>query len=46
MASFTPRYGFNDEDVSQMARCTDQAEFLYQFRGILTFQHKIIDLED
>ena len=35
MASFTPRYGFNDEDVSQMARCTDQAEFLYRLKRIL-----------
>lgn len=42
MASFTSRYGFTDEDVSQKASCTDQAEFLYLFKRIL--HSKSIDL--
>ena len=35
MASSTSRYGFNDEEVSQLTNCTDQAELLHGFRRIL-----------
>ena len=35
MASSTSRYVFTDEEVSQLANCTDQAELLHKFLRIL-----------
>ena len=42
MASSTSSYSFNEDEITQLARCTDQAEFLYLFKRIL--QSKSIDL--
>ncbi|MEC7288459.1 MAG: hypothetical protein VXU42_07205, partial [Verrucomicrobiota bacterium] len=42
MASSTSSYSFTEDEVTQLARCTDQAEFLYLFKRIL--QSKSIDL--
>ncbi len=42
MASSASSYSFTDDEVTQLARCTDQAEFLYLFKRIL--QSKSIDL--
>ena len=42
MASSTSSYSFTEDEVTQLARCTDQAEFLYLFKKIL--QSKSIDL--
>ena len=42
MASSTSRYNFTGDEVSQLARCTDQAEFLYRFKRLLNT--KSIDL--
>ena len=42
MASSTSSYSSTDDEVTQLARCTDQAEFLYLFKRIL--QSKSIDL--
>ena len=41
MVSSTSRYVFTDEEVSQLANCTDQAELLHKFLRILNT--KIID---
>ncbi len=35
MASSTSSYSFTDDEVTQLARSTDQAEFLYLFKRIL-----------
>ena len=40
MASSTSRYGFNDEEVPQLANCTDQAGLLHVFRRILNTKIK------
>ena len=42
MASSTSSYSFNEDEITQLARGTDQAEFLYLFKRIL--QSKSIDL--
>ena len=42
MASSTSAYSFTDDDVSHLANCNDQAEFLHFFQRIL--QSKSIDL--
>ena len=42
MASATSAYSFTDEEVSQLANCNDQDEFLHFFQRIL--QSKSIDL--
>ena len=42
MASSTSSYSFTEDGVTQLARCTDQAEFLYSFKRIL--QSKSIDI--
>ena len=35
MASSTSSYSVTEDEVAQLARCTDQAEFLYLFKKIL-----------
>ena len=42
MAYSTSSYSFTDDEVTQLARCTDQAEFLYLIKRFL--QSKSIDL--
>ena len=42
MASSTSAYSFTDEEVSQLANCNDQDEFLHFFQRIL--QSKGIDI--
>jgi hypothetical protein len=42
MASATSAYSFTDEEVSQLANCNDQDEFLHFFQRIL--QSKGIDV--
>ena len=42
MASSTSAYSFTDEEVSHLANCNDQAEFLHFFQRLL--QSKSIDL--
>ena len=42
MASSTSTYSFSDEEVSQLAKCNDQDEFLHFFQRIL--QSKGIDI--
>ena len=42
MASSNSAYSFSDEEVSQLANCNDQDEFLYFFQRIL--QSKGIDI--
>ena len=42
MASSTSAYSFSDEEVSQLANCNDQDEFLHFFQRIL--QSKGIDI--
>ena len=42
MASSTSAFSFTDEEVSQLANCNDQAEFLHFFQRIL--QSKGIDI--
>ena len=42
MASSTSAYSFTDDDVSHLANCNDQAEFLHFFQRIL--QSQSIDL--
>ena len=42
MASATSAYSFTDEEVSHLANCNDQEEFLHNFQRIL--QSKGIDV--
>ena len=42
MASATTTYNFTDEEVSHLANCNDQGDFLYNFQRIL--QSKGIDV--
>ena len=39
MASSTSAYSFTDEEVSQLANCNDQDEFLHFFQRILRYSH-------
>ena len=43
MASATTTYNFTDEEVSHLANCNDQDDFLYNFQRIL--QSKGIDFQ-
>ena len=36
MASSTSSYSFTGEEITHLARCTDQAGFLYLFRRVFT----------